>query len=268
MPLYGFDKFAGKTTFSFSSVSLSRSSAMGLHHYHNLFELYFLSEGSCSYFIDNKSYDIKAGDIVLIPEGIIHKTVYRDSDAKRRLIYCAPLYIPPAVIPYLPTMLYIYHNKKVVKEISVLLDAIEKEYSSPDEFSESAIISHMHSLFLLLVRNRDTEAPKKSGNAYTTQTISYIKENYREDITLSELAARCAVTPEHLSRVFKRDTGFGISEYISIIRLQQAQLLLRSESARSVGEVAEECGFGDSNYFSKKFKDMYGMSPLQFRNGR
>ena len=237
-------------------------------HYHNLFEIYYLEEGTCHYFIDNDTYEVEAGDIVLIPEGIIHKTVYRDSDAKRRLIYCAPVYIPPAIIRYLPTMLYIYQNKRGKNEVTAILDAIEKEYLSPDEFSESAILSYMHTLFLLLVRNRDTEAPRRRGNAYTTQTISYVKEHYSEEITLPELASRCAVTPEHLSRVFKRDTGFGISEYISIIRLQQAQLLLRSEQSYSVAEVAEKCGFSDSNYFSKRFKEMYGLSPLHFRKGR
>lgn len=236
-------------------------------HYHNLFEIYFLEEGSCQYFIDNDTYDVEAGDIVLIPEGIIHKTVYRDSDAKRRLIYCAPIYIPTSVIQYLPNMIYIYRNKRVTNEVLEILNAIEKEYSSPDEFSESVILSYMHMLFFLLARNHDTEAPHRSGSAYTTQTIAYIKETYGEDLTLPDLASRCAVTPEHLSRIFKRDTGFGISEYISIIRLQQAQIFLRSESALSVAEIADKCGFSDSNYFSKRFREVYGISPLKFRKG-
>ncbi|MBE6577382.1 MAG: AraC family transcriptional regulator [Ruminococcaceae bacterium] len=236
-------------------------------HYHNLFEIYYLEEGTCHYFVDNNTYAVEAGDVVLIPEGVIHKTVYRDSDAKRRLIYCTHFYIPPAVIRYLPTMIYVYRNKRVTKEIMAILDAIEREYCSPDEFSESSILSYMHMLFFLLARNRDTEAPRSSGNVYTTQTIAYIKENYKYDMTLSDLAARCAVTPEHLSRIFKRDTGFGISEYVSMIRLQQAQMLLRTDSKLSVAEVSERCGFSDSNYFSKRFKEMYGMSPLRFRNG-
>ncbi len=249
------------------SKSSQHKNTTGSQHYHNLFEIYFLEEGSCHYFIDNDTYDVEAGDIVLIPEGIIHKTVYRDSDAKRRLIYCAPIYIPTAVIRYLPTIIYIYRNKKVIDDVLALLNSIEKEYSSPDEFSDSAILSYMHMLFFLLARNRDTEVPRRSGNAYTTQTIAYIKENYREELTLSDLASRCAVTPEHLSRVFKRDTGFGISEYISIIRLQQAQIFLRSEPQLSIAEIAEKCGFSDSNYFSKRFREMYGISPLKFRKG-
>ena len=106
--------------------------------------------------------------------------------------------------------------------------------------------------------------PKRTGSIYTTETVAYIKEKYSENIKLSELARQLSVSPEHLSRIFKRDTGLGISEYLSIVRLQKSQLLLRS-TALSVAEIAESCDFYDSNYFSKKFKEAYGISPLRFR---
>ncbi len=250
--------------FYYERTSLYKNT-IGNQHYHSFFEIYYLEEGSCHYFIDNETYEIRAGDIVLIPEGTIHKTVYRDSDAKRRLIYCAQTYIPASVSRHLSTIIYVYRNKKISNEILSILNEIEKECSSPDKFSDNMILCHMHKLFFLLARNTDTELPRRSTNTYTAATIAYIKENYFEDITLSDLAARCAVTPEHLSRTFKRDTGFGISEYLSIIRLQQAQFLLCSDPTLSVAEVAAKCGFSDSNYFSKRFKEMYGMSPLNFR---
>lgn len=218
--------------------------------------MYFLEKGSCHYFIDNDTYEVQAGDIVLIPEGVIHKTMYGESGAKRRLIYCDSGYIPTAVIPYFPSILYMYRNKKVTERVLEIFDAVEREYFFCDEFSKDVLSHYMHLLFFLLARNIDVEAPRRVGNIYTTQTIAYIKENYSEDIRLSDLAVRCSVSSEHLSRVFKKDTGFGISEYLSIIRLQQAQQLLRSTQTLSVSEIATKCGFADSNYFSKKFKQM------------
>ena len=234
-------------------------------HYHNLFEIYFLEEGVCHYFIDNSTYSIKAGDLVLIPEGAIHKTVYRDSDAKRRLIHCAQMYVPASVSQYLSTVNYVYRNNEITSDIKNIFDEIEKEYYSSDRFSESLILYNVHRLFFLLARNPNTEAPSHSMSSYIAETIAYIKENYFEDITLPALASKCAISPEHLSRIFKRDTGFGVSEYLSIIRLQQAQLLLRQDPSLSVAKVAEMCGFSDSNYFSKRFKATYGISPLSFR---
>lgn len=238
---------------------------VGYQHYHDFFEIYLLESGTCHYFIDNDAYDIQVGDIVLIPKGIIHKTMYEENNVWRRLIYCSYKYIPTTVVPYFSSMLYIYRNPKITERVFKIFDAIGEEYSSGDGFSEEVLMHYMHLFFFLLARNRDIEVPKKTGSIYTTQTIAYIKEKYGENVKLSEMAKQFSVSPEHLSRIFKRDTGLGISEYLSTVRLQQSQHLLRSSSALSVTEIAQRCGFYDSNYFSKKFKEAYGVSPLRFR---
>ena len=112
---------------------------VGYQHYHNFFEIYFLEAGKCHYFIDNDTYDVKAGDIVLIPKGIIHKTLYGDS-AVRRLIHCSDCYIPREVVSAFSSTSYIYRNEELTKQISAFFDVIEKEYNSTDAFSQSAIM--------------------------------------------------------------------------------------------------------------------------------
>lgn len=249
--------------FLYDKMLLNRN-LNGTQHYHDFFEIYLLESGSCHYFIDNDSYDVVAGDIVLIPAGIIHKTMYGDAEVKRRLIYCPYAYIPTSVIPHFSSILYVYRNPELRERIFNIFDEIEREYYSGDGFSEEVIMHYTHLLFFLLVRNGDTAMPKRTGSVYTTETIAYIKENYSDSIKITELAKQLSVSPEHLSRIFKRDTGLGISEYLSTVRLQKSQLLLRSTDL-SVSEIAERCGFYDSNYFSKKFKESYGISPLRFR---
>ncbi|MBE5732307.1 MAG: helix-turn-helix domain-containing protein [Clostridiales bacterium] len=238
---------------------------IGSQHYHDHFEIYFLEKGSCRYFIDNDTYDIEKGDIVLIPAGTIHKTTYNENESIRHLIYCSSAYIPVSVVRYFPSILYVYRNKKTYARIKEIFYEIEKENISPDEFSNDVLLHYVHLLFFLLARNNDSETPARTGSTYTTKTIAYIKENYHQDIKLTDLASRLFVSCEHLSRVFKRNTGLCISEYITIIRLQQAQALLRSSPNMDVTEIAQKCGFNDSNYFSKKFKTAYGISPLAFR---
>lgn len=238
---------------------------IGSQHYHDHFEIYFLEQGSCRYFIDNDTYDIETGDIVLIPAGTIHKTTYNENKSIRHLIYCSSAYIPASIVRYFPSILYVYRNKKTYARIKEIFNDIEKESISPDEFSNDVLLHYVHLLFFLLARNNDSEEPAHIGNTYTAKTIAYIKENYRQDIKLTDLASRLFVSCEHLSRIFKQDTGLCISEYISIIRLQQAQELLCSSPDMSITEIAQKCGFNDSNYFSKKFKSAYGISPLAFR---
>ena len=63
-------------------------------HYHGLYELYFLEDGNCTYIIDDKVYNVQSGDIVIIPDGIIHHTKYDNRNHSRILINCVERYIP------------------------------------------------------------------------------------------------------------------------------------------------------------------------------
>ena len=77
-----------------------------------------------------------------------------------------------------------------------------------------------------------------------------------------------SVSEEHLSRTFKKEITFGFSEYITLIRLQKAEHMLKNEPSRAITEVAYACGFNDSNYFSYKFKKAYGLTPSEVRDAQ
>jgi len=235
-------------------------------HYHNVFEIYFLERGSCRYFVNDKSYEAVAGDVILIPEGTIHKTIYDDGEPhSRRLIYCSSHYIPTAVVEQLPSMLYLYRNPSVTKQITEIFDLIQREFTNPDDFSEDMILRYTQLLFYHLARNSNSRLEAKSGNIYALQAIGYIKENYSSEITLTALAKMNSMSPEHFSRIFKRETGFGFSEYLTMVRMQKAEQMLKSSERFPVSKIAYDCGFNDSNYFSEKFKQVYGMPPMKYR---
>ena len=72
------------------------------------------------------------------------------------------------------------------------------------------------------------------------------------------------MSESHLSRKFKAHTGIGINEYITYVRITNAEKLLR-ETELSVTEVADQCGYSDSNYFSTVFKRIKGITPQKCR---
>lgn len=230
-------------------------------HYHSLYEIYFLEDGSCTYIIDNKLYNVEAGDIVVIPDGVIHHTKYDDIKHSRILINCTRKYVPASVCKGVSSGSYLYRNPLVADEVRKLLLKIEKEYSQSDIYSDEIISCHTHSLFYLLLRNAESCLDVDDGNKVIEQAVAYIRENFASDITLSSIAGRFCVSPEHFSRMFKKETGLGFSKYLNSLRLQHAEQLLRSAEGQNVTRVAESCGFEDSNYFSKKFKEVYGVSP-------
>lgn len=234
-------------------------------HYHSLYEIYFLEEGNCTYIIDNKVYNVQSGDIVIIPDGIIHHTKYDNIKHSRILINCNSEYIPDSIHSSISTGNYLYRNPFVADEIRKILDKIENEYNLKDSYSDEIISCHTHSLFYLLLRNTDSCIIADDANKVIEQAVAYIRENFTSDISLSSLAKKFSVSPEHFSRMFKKETGLGFSKYLNSLRLQYAEQLLKSTKLHNVTQVAEICGFEDSNYFSKKFKDVYGISPKKLQ---
>ena len=96
------------------------------------------------------------------------------------------------------------------------------------------------------------------------QTISqYIRNNYMKDITLRSLSHDFSISESHLSRRFKEVSGIGINEYLTYVRIMNAEKLLRSKKM-PITEIAAACGFNDSNYFSTVFKRIKGITPLKF----
>lgn len=234
-------------------------------HYHNLYEIYYIESGSCNYFIDNKSYKLQVGDIVLIPEGVIHNTEYENPNHSRMLINCSRKFIPPSITPYLPSLQYLYRNPKIKNEAYELLKKIKQEYARNDELSEEALKCYTHAFFFLLIRNRDTRISVEVKNEYIETAVNYIQNNLDNDISLFELSKKCGLSHEHFSRMFKKETGFGFCEYVNLLRLQKAEALIKQTDGMTIAEIATRCGFNDSNYFSLKFKKFYGISPKKMQ---
>lgn len=230
-------------------------------HYHSDYEVYYLTEGRCRYFIHDKTYAMTAGDIVIIPPGQIHKVMYETPAHSRILFNCTEEYIPPSVIPFLEQIAHFPDNPDTVKTISNLYRKLQDAVSNPDAFLEDTIHCCVMQLFLLIVKASFCNKPLPVSNPIVEHAVAYIRTNYMDRITLIQTAQHCAVSPEHLSRVFRKETGFGFNEYLNLYRLKKAESLLKSGQMQSVSQVALQCGFGDSNYFSGVYKKTYGISP-------
>ena len=249
--------------FRFSKVTCC-GSVMHSHHYHNFFEIYYLTDGACNFFIDDKTYDVIVGDIVMIPKGVIHKTNYGEDEHTRIVIECSASFIPPSLCDKYTNNVYLYRNADTAKETRELFKKIESEHLKNDDYTVECLNSLMTLLFFSIERNPNFAGAPEAKNRMIESVANYIKQNYNTDISLSAMAKNHFVSPEHLSRTFKRETGFGFNEFLTLVRLQHAENMLKEQETKSISEIAYNCGFNDSNYFSDKFKRVYGISPLRF----
>jgi two-component system response regulator YesN len=102
-----------------------------------------------------------------------------------------------------------------------------------------------------------------TSNPIVNETIHYIHEHYAEDITLGKLAMHVHTSPSHLTRQFKKHTGFNIFTYVHRVRIQKAKQLL-STTDYSIKEVAKKTGYNSINNFYKYFRLFTGMTPAAF----
>ena len=108
---------------------------------------------------------------------------------------------------------------------------------------------------------------KLENRVYTAEiraVLEYISAHPTIGLSIRELSERTRLGQSTLTRRFRKETGLSIGEYIDrAIMLRAEQELLKTD--RSILSISEELGFCDQFYFSRKFKDTYGVSPSEYR---
>jgi two-component system response regulator YesN len=113
---------------------------------------------------------------------------------------------------------------------------------------------------------RNIGAGGRSGELIRGVT-EYLKHHYRNNITLRNVSDHFYVTPQYLSRRFKKKTGLTFVEYLEEIRLEKAEEYLTASDTK-IADISELVGYLDPNYFSRIFKRKYRLSPSSYRMAR
>jgi two-component system response regulator YesN len=97
-----------------------------------------------------------------------------------------------------------------------------------------------------------------------TPVINYIDANYDKSVTLAEMARISHLSVSRLAHVFKEQMGITIIDYLTSVRIERAkQLLLATE--QNCTEICFQVGYNNQSYFTRTFKELAGMTPMQFR---
>ncbi len=98
-------------------------------------------------------------------------------------------------------------------------------------------------------------------------SVRTIHADYRQEITLTEMAKRLNISHNYYAVLFHQITGMTFSEFLISVRMYHACELLR-EGQLSISGIANECGFADASYFSRYFKQIFGITPKAYRKSR
>ncbi len=128
---------------------------------------------------------------------------------------------------------------------------------------------NLSSLLFFLMQDGKNIAQKtnniSSDNVLSIQAVKdYIDENYIQKISLDNLEKKFFINKYYLVRLFKKQYGFTVNDYIIRLRITKGKKLLRF-SNKTIEEISYECGVQNSAYFSRIFKKIEGVSPSEYR---
>lgn len=125
------------------------------------------------------------------------------------------------------------------------------------------LIYRNHAIEEMAKRVRE-QKEKRHTSSYTEQCKDYIYGHYREKIYLDDIADKLGISSSYLSRLFKKETGVSLQDFINDVRVEKAvNLLVYSEE--SLAKIAEYVNFPTQSYFGKIFKQKLQMTPKQYR---
>ena len=240
-------------------------------HYHYNYEIYYLINGAVRYIIEDEIWDLKAGDMVLIPKMTTHKSIRTPGSnteipTERYLISLKGEDIPNELISCFEKYFYRPEGEAGAR-IRALFDDLYRERVREDKLSPLSNQANLIKILCELSRmplSDFKKTPLSKNDLLMQDAIDYIKKHLEEDLTLSFMAKHFAFSKEYFSTIFKISTGFGFNEYLNQMRIAKVSHLL-TETDKSVTEISSLCGFNDSNYFSAVFKKIMGITPLKYR---
>ncbi|KLV05534.1 AraC family transcriptional regulator [Photobacterium aquae] len=107
------------------------------------------------------------------------------------------------------------------------------------------------------------EKTSRSERLYRNICI-YVQENFHKDITRITVADRFGISSAHVSRLFNQEGSVKYADYVTYVRLDRAKFMLKTYSFK-IDEIARRCGFKDTNYFCRVFKQKTGKTPSEYR---
>lgn len=244
---------------------------MPLHYHKNEMEIYYLFSGKVQYIVDNESFVLEDGDVIMIQPNVNHKTVSLSESHERFVLNLPITFIEDDIERMLKSKFYsnfvLTVPPKKRADLHAIILRMEKEVMTTDIFSSKLIDHYIYEFITFVIRNANNSKLNvfNKNPIFIQEIMMFIGKNYTSNITLSQIANEFNLSEAYISRTFKKINGSGIREYLNNVRIDAAMKLLANTN-ESITNIALKCGFDNSNYFAKVFKEATGTTPLRYRN--
>ncbi|GGH26524.1 helix-turn-helix domain-containing protein [Sphingobacterium alkalisoli] len=250
-------------------------------HRHEEYQIMWIVKGNGTLLVDDSFHTFKQDDVFLLGPNQAHVFKSTPSSATHEDVQSVSVFFNPKGS---------LSNMFNMPELSALLDFISKNargFKVPDNYiarvkrrisilKDSHQMDQLMNFFYLLRALNQVSAELKplsisavnqhdeDGFLRINSVCKFIKDNYKNNITLEDAAGHANLTPQAFCRYFKKHTGLTLVTYINEIRIQEACKLLTAKRYESISLVAYNCGFNSITNFNRVFRFIVGQSPKEY----
>ena len=248
-------------------------------HFHS--ELVIVLGGSGEHLMNGESSASSKGDVLLIHPGVVHGSDKTDDLELVNIIYDSQkLYLPvldgynlPLFHSFFPdakedfkgSVFPLLHLEAAdLEQISLMIRQMDMELRENRSGNGLFSLALLMQIIVMLCRHGGSELKQDEPPFRIGEVIGYLNTHYHTGIIIDDLAHKVNMSRRNFFLIFKKTTGCTPIQYLIRLRIMHASELLQ-HTELSVTEIASKCGFSDSNYFCRRFRENTGLSPRQFR---
>ena len=237
-------------------------------HCNAQWEFHFIKKGTCRVYVDQKPYQLQAGQAVLIEPGRYHQAKATDDTFERFTLgfTLTPGGISRQLSEKTSQSPVLSPNNEILRATEKLMAEINSQMPYSEAYSGALVCC----LVVELMRLLDIEDPTKkpmvlSANTLLTQTIdTYFEQHFADSCGEMELARQLHFSRRHLVRILKKHYNMSFREKLVSTRMDYAAFLLRT-TEKTVSNIATDVGYGSESAFFKVFQRNFGMTPKEYR---
>lgn len=152
----------------------------------------------------------------------------------------------------------------IMMDLKRNINDIEKESGIVLLFETVPLLKNLSERMLIIAEKLEKNKSKEKVSVLAIQR--YISKHLEENLSLADIADKFFVSKEHLSRLFKKEVGISVQNYITEKKMEYAKSLLRNHRMISISTIPAICGYNDLHYFYRIFKKHTGVTPSQYRS--
>jgi len=250
-------------------------------HSHKEIEIMYVIDGKCMVETLNEPVSMKKGDFILLDANVPHRLIVDKNTPCRMLNVEFSFFKKEGSFPSIKDLAlenkhlakFLLHSRSYVvlkdsNEIYYTLKNLVLELDKKESEKDLMIQLQLAQLLIQIARLSAWDKEKKSehqqADLYVKKTIEYLHHHYDCDIQVKDVSQAVNLHPGYLHRIFKKQTGSTIIEYLTSLRMEKAKMLL-ADTEIPVVEISYYIGINSRPYFNLLFKKHTNMTPNEYR---